>query len=144
MVSTEAGCEGQNLQFCNVLVNFDLPWNPMRLEQRIGRLHRLGQEREVMVFNLAAEGTLEADLLDLLTAKIRMFELVVGELDVILGLLADESSFEQAVARIWLEAEDPSRYRADLLQLGERLVQARARFAGVQEAERHLSQVFDA
>jgi SNF2 family DNA or RNA helicase len=143
LISTESGAEGQNLQFCNVLVNYDLPWNPMRLEQRIGRLHRLGQERDVHVFNLAASGTVEADLLDLLANKIRMFELVVGELDLILGLMADETSFEQALARIWLEAEDPLDYQREVLSLGDRITDARDRFRQVKEAELFLSKVFD-
>jgi len=143
LISTESGAEGQNLQFCNVLVNYDLPWNPMRLEQRIGRLHRLGQEREVFVFNLAAEGTVEADLLALLTRKIRMFELVVGELDLILGLLAEEASFEQTLARVWLEADTLDSYQAGLEALGEQVADARTRFQGIKEAEMLLSQVFE-
>lgn len=143
MVSTQSGSEGQNLQFCNVLVNFDLPWNPMRLEQRIGRLHRLGQPREVHIFNLAAAETVEADILELLQNKIRMFELVVGELDLILGLMADETSFEQALARIWLDTDNPLLYREGLDDLGRRVVDARQKFAGVQEAELLLSRVFE-
>jgi len=143
MVSTESGCEGQNLQFCNILVNYDLPWNPMRLEQRIGRLHRLGQERDVHVFNLAAADTIEADLLELLEKKIRMFELVVGEMDLILGLMADETSFEQAIARIWLEYEDPLDYRREMARLGDQVALARRRFEEVQETEMLLSRVFE-
>jgi SNF2 family DNA or RNA helicase len=143
MVSTGSGSEGHNLQFCNVLVNFDLPWNPMRLEQRIGRLHRLGQERAVHVFNLAAERTVEADLLDLLNRKIRMFELVVGELDLILGLISDDTSFEHALARVWLEAEAPDDYRRAIDRLGEQITDARRRFDGVKQTEMLLSRVFD-
>lgn len=144
MISTQSGSEGQNLQFCNVLVNFDLPWNPMRLEQRIGRLHRLGQPREVHVFNLVAAGTVEADILELLESKIRMFELVVGELDLILGLMDDERSFENALARIWLDTDNPQLYREGLDDLGRRILDARGRFASVQEAELLLSRVLDA
>src|SRR2546430_14105052 len=59
LIATRAGSEGRNLQFCNVLVNYDLPWNPMVVEQRIGRLHRIGQTREVHIVNLAAAGTIE-------------------------------------------------------------------------------------
>jgi hypothetical protein len=125
-------------------VNFDLPWNPMRLEQRIGRLHRLGQQREVHVFNLTAPDTVEADILELLQSKIRMFELVVGELDLILGLMGDEEDFEHAVARVWLESDNPALYRQGLIELGERVAQARKQFEGVQEAELLLSRVFDA
>jgi len=84
-LSTEAGGEGRNLQFARTVVNYDLPWNPLRIEQRIGRVHRLGQEREVHVVNLWALDTVEAYLMELLDRKIHMFELVVGELDLILG-----------------------------------------------------------
>jgi SNF2 family DNA or RNA helicase len=101
MVSTESGAEGRNLQFCHQLINYDLPWNPMRVEQRIGRLHRLGQAREVMIVNLSSQDTIEARILELLTHKIRMFELVVGELDMILGDLGRNRSFEDLVREAW-------------------------------------------
>jgi len=104
LISTESGAEGRNLQFCRVLINYDLPWNPMKIEQRIGRLHRLGQEQEVLVFNLAASNTIEAYILDLLANKIRMFELVIGELDLILGALDDPRSFESLIRDAWLES----------------------------------------
>src|SRR3989442_197694 len=85
LIATRAGSEGRNLQFCNVLVNYDLPWNPMVGEQRIGRLHRIGQTREVHIVNLAAAGTIESYILELLDRKIKLFELVVDERDLILG-----------------------------------------------------------
>ena len=66
LLSTESGSEGRNLQFCHALCNFDLPWNPMRIEQRIGRLSRIGQTHDVSVFNLVSAGTFEAELLHLL------------------------------------------------------------------------------
>src|SRR2546427_13305851 len=75
LIATRAGSEGRNLQFCNVLVNYDLPWNPMVVEQRIGRLHRIGQTREVHILNLAAAGTIESYILQLLDRKIKLFEL---------------------------------------------------------------------
>src|SRR5256886_8030186 len=74
LIATRAGSEGRNLQFCNVLVNYDLPWNPMVVEQRIGRLHRIGQTREVHIVNLAAAGTIESYILQLLDQKIKLFE----------------------------------------------------------------------
>ena len=61
LLSTDAGSEGRNLQFCNILCNFDLPWNPMRIEQRIGRLSRIGQQRDVHVLNFVTAGTIERD-----------------------------------------------------------------------------------
>ncbi|MDP4162826.1 MAG: C-terminal helicase domain-containing protein, partial [Bacillota bacterium] len=87
LIATEAGGEGINLQFCNHIINFDLPWNPMRLEQRIGRIHRLGQEKDVMIYNFAIKDTIEEHVLKLLHEKIQLFEKVVGELDDILSKL---------------------------------------------------------
>lgn len=84
MIATEAGGEGINLQFCHHMINFDLPWNPMRVEQRIGRVHRLGQENDVVIYNLSTQGTIEEHILHLLHEKINMFEMVIGGLDVIL------------------------------------------------------------
>lgn len=87
LIATEAGGEGINLQFCHHIINFDLPWNPMRLEQRIGRVHRLGQEKDVHIYNFATKGTVEEHVLKLLHEKISLFEKVVGELDDILSKL---------------------------------------------------------
>ena len=87
LLSTGAGGEGRNLQFADTVINFDLPWNPMRLEQRVGRVHRIGQEHDVFIFNFCQAGTVEEHLLRVLHDKINMFELVVGEMDAILGSL---------------------------------------------------------
>ena len=73
LLCTESGGEGRNIQFCNTLINFDVPWNPMAIEQRIGRIDRIGQEREVFVFNLVTRGTIEEHVLNLLDEKIAMF-----------------------------------------------------------------------
>ncbi|MGM8213485.1 DEAD/DEAH box helicase [Virgibacillus sp. W0430] len=84
LIATEAGGEGINLQFCNNLINYDLPWNPMRLEQRIGRVHRFGQRNDVNIYNLAINGTIEEHIMKLLYEKIGLFEKVIGQLDHIL------------------------------------------------------------
>jgi superfamily II DNA/RNA helicase len=73
LLSTGAGGEGRNLQCADTIVNFDLPWNPMRIEQRVGRVHRIGQSRDVFVFNYCQEGTVEEQLLRVLHDKINMF-----------------------------------------------------------------------
>lgn len=86
LIATEAGGEGINLQFCHHVINYDLPWNPMKLEQRIGRVHRLGQEHDVQIYNLVIVDTIEQNILDLLQTKIDVFEKAVGELDEILAL----------------------------------------------------------
>ncbi|WP_379966358.1 DEAD/DEAH box helicase [Ectobacillus sp. sgz5001026] len=84
LIATEAGGEGINLQFCNTMINYDLPWNPMRLEQRIGRIHRLGQQHDVHIYNMVTKDTVEEHIMKLLYNKIQLFERVIGELDEIL------------------------------------------------------------
>ncbi|HEX9340751.1 MAG TPA: SNF2-related protein [Thermoplasmata archaeon] len=131
-LSTEAGGEGRNLQFARAVVNYDLPWNPLRIEQRIGRVHRLGQEREVHVVNVWAEDTIEAYLMELLDRKIHMFELVVGELDLILGQLDERRSFEELLLDVWALREAEER-RAAMRRLGDALVRARDQYDKVRE-----------
>ncbi|GLY09941.1 DEAD/DEAH box helicase [Bacillus badius] len=84
LIATEAGGEGLNLQFCHHVINFDLPWNPMRLEQRIGRVHRFGQTKDVRIYNFSIADTIEDRILQLLYEKIHLFEQAVGQLDAIL------------------------------------------------------------
>ena len=103
LVSTEAGGEGRNLQFCHLLVNYDLPWNPMRVEQRIGRVDRIGQEQAISIFNLWVKGTIEARVLDVLENRIRLFEETVGGLDAILG--ETESDIQKIMRRAGEERE---------------------------------------
>jgi superfamily II DNA/RNA helicase len=95
LIATEAGGEGINLQFCNHMINYDLPWNPMRLEQRIGRIHRYGQDRDVHIYNFAIKGTIEEHIMSLLYDKIYLFEQVIGELDDILAELDIEDMEEE-------------------------------------------------
>jgi ATP-dependent helicase HepA len=85
LLSTESGGEGRNFQFCHLLVNYDLPWNPMRVEQRIGRVDRIGQTDIVQVFNFWVRGTVEERVLNVLERRINVFEETVGGLDPILG-----------------------------------------------------------
>jgi len=125
LLSTEAAGEGRNLQFCRQMINYDLPWNPMRIEQRVGRIHRIGQEREVEIFNLSAEGTIEDYVLQILDNKINMFELVIGEMDMILGNLADERDFEEIVLDIWARSRSDEEVSVGMEELGEALVKAR-------------------
>ncbi len=136
-LSTEAGGEGRNLQFARTLVNYDLPWNPLRIEQRIGRVHRLGQAKEVHVVNLWAEDTVEEYLIELLDRKIHMFELVVGELDLILGDLDARRSFEDLLMDIWALKEAEQR-RAALSRLGDSLLKARATYESVKELNENV------
>ena len=79
LISTEAGGQGINLQFCHTIINYDLPWNPMKLEQRIGRVDRLGQENNVVVYNLITTGTIEEEIFTVLVEKVDLFETVTGD-----------------------------------------------------------------
>ena len=143
LVSTQSGGEGLNLQFCHQMINFDLPWNPMKIEQRIGRIHRLGQENVSMIFNLSLEGTIEARVLELLSQKIRMFELVIGELDLILGEMGANRSFEQLVRDIW-KASGPEEALDDGCErLGERVSRARRRVHSIRDSSKMLDDVLE-
>ena len=98
LVSTDAMSEGRNLQFCNIMVNYDLPWNPMRVEQRIGRIHRIGQKRDVYIFNMALKDTVEEYVLERLYHKIDLFQQTVGELSSILTRLEESgTTFEDEI-----------------------------------------------
>lgn len=106
LVSTDAGSEGLNLQFCNFMVNYDLCWNPMKIEQRIGRIHRFGQIKDVLIFNLAYRNTIDERVIRIIDSKIRLFKRVVGEINVILGELYGRGNIESSVIKILLNARD--------------------------------------
>ncbi len=127
LVSTEAGGQGVNLQFCHQLINFDLPWNPMRIEQRIGRIHRIGQTHTVEIYNLYTIDTVEEDLLRLLHEKIDLFRQVVGELDVILRHLERRGSLESRLLDIFFWQDDRAEIEARLDALGKEFVAVRRR-----------------
>ena len=101
MIATEAAAEGINLQFCSMLVNYDLPWNPQRVEQRIGRVHRFGQKHNVVVVNFSNKGNVaEARILELLTDKFHLFSSVFGASDEVLGQIEDGLDFEKTIGDI--------------------------------------------
>ncbi len=125
LLSTEAAGEGRNLQFCHIMVNFDLPWNPQRIEQRVGRIHRVGQNRQVEIFNLSAQGTIEDYLLNILDRKLNLFELVIGEMEMILGYLTQEQDFEEMLLEVWLQSDDENKLAVSMDELGDRLLVAR-------------------
>jgi superfamily II DNA or RNA helicase len=124
LISSRSGTEGLNLQFCHQLVNYELPWNPMVVEQRIGRVHRFGQTKDVELYNYAAKGTVEAHILRLLHTKIRLFELVVGELDMILDRVQEENeeTLEGLLGDTWLTAETDEDFEVRIEALGEAVV----------------------
>ena len=91
LISTDTGAEGLNFQFCRNLINYDLPWNPMSVEQRIGRLDRIGQERDMYIYSFATKGTMEEYVVDLIINKMCCVGLVIGELPIILFNLGLDS-----------------------------------------------------
>lgn len=108
LISTEAGAEGLNLQFCNLVVNYDLPWNPQRIEQRIGRCHRYGQERDVLVLNfLNRQNAADARLFELLEKKLHLFDGVFGASDEVLGALESGLDFERRILDIYQSCRKP-------------------------------------
>lgn len=128
LVTTEIGGEGRNLQFCHQMVNYDLPWNPMKIEQRIGRIHRIGQEKEVMIYNLCAAGSVEDYILEVLDRKINMFELVIGEIDMILGRIQGEREFSDMVYDIWVNAQSEAEKQRLFDQLASRLKRSKTSY----------------
>lgn len=137
LLCTESGGEGRNLQFCNTIINFDLPWNPMSIEQRIGRIHRIGQTREVFVFNLVVRHTLEEHILKVLDEKINMFELVVGEIGAILGQMGEELEFAEMVFAAWMETTESER-QAAFNNIGQRLATAKSKYDLVKSLDADL------
>ncbi len=135
LVASRAGAEGLNLQFCNTVVNFDLPWNPMIVEQRIGRVHRLGQTKPVNVVSLSVAGTIEARILELLTNKLRLFTAVLGEVDLILGSLHSEKSFEELLREAWMSGTGTAKLDESLEAFGRALEQARGEYDEIKQSE---------
>ncbi|MFZ2056821.1 MAG: DEAD/DEAH box helicase [Acidimicrobiales bacterium] len=125
LFSTESAGEGRNLQFCHAMINFDLPWNPMQIEQRLGRIHRIGQTHDVVLTNMATRGTLEESILNLLHSKLNLFELVIGELDMVLGRISDDFVFEDAVFEAHVRSDDEATRAAQIERLGDMLIEAR-------------------
>ncbi|WP_077601329.1 DEAD/DEAH box helicase [Oceanobacillus sojae] len=123
LIATEAGGEGINLQFCHHLINYDLPWNPMRLEQRIGRIHRFGQESDVHIYNIVTKQTIEEHVLSMLYEKIHLFENVIGNLDAILAELKVDS-MEKEIESIYQESTSAGEVRIKLDNLTSVIEQA--------------------
>jgi SNF2 family DNA or RNA helicase len=138
LLTTEIGGEGRNLQFCHQMLNYDLPWNPMKIEQRIGRIHRIGQEKEVMIYNLCAAGSVEDYILEILDKKINMFEMVIGEIDMILGRIEGEKDFSETVYDIWVNSRSEEERKAAFGQLGSRLMRAKTSYQKSKELDKKL------
>ena len=143
MIATEAGAEGINLQFCSLVVNYDLPWNPQRIEQRIGRCHRYGQKHDVVVVNFLNRNN-EADqrVFELLAEKFSLFEGVFGASDEVLGAIESGVDFEKRIAAIYQRCRTPEEIKTSFdqlqLELGAQVNDAMTR------TRRQLLENFDA
>lgn len=122
LISTEAAAEGVNLQFCSLVVNYDLPWNPQRIEQRIGRCHRYGQEHDVVVINFVNRANAaDQRVFDLLSEKFRLFDGVFGSSDEVLGALESGVDFERRIAEIYQSCRSAEEIDAAFAELRQEL-----------------------
>jgi adenine-specific DNA-methyltransferase len=118
MIATEAGAEGINLQFCSLIVNYDLPWNPQRIEQRIGRCHRYGQKHDVVVVNfLNRKNAADQRVYELLSEKFHLFEGVFGASDEVLGAIESGVDFEKRIAGIYQSCRKPEEIQSAFEEL---------------------------
>jgi len=122
LIGTEAAAEGINLQFCNIVVNYDLPWNPQRIEQRIGRCHRYGQKNDVIVINfLNRANAADERVFELLSQKFRLFDGVFGSSDEVLGAIEDGVDFEKRILDIYQSCRHPDDIKVAFDRLQEEL-----------------------
>lgn len=118
MIATEAAAEGINLQFCSLVVNYDLPWNPQRIEQRIGRCHRYGQKHDVVVVNfLNRKNAADQRVFELLSEKFQLFEGVFGASDEVLGAIESGVDFEKRIAAIYQDCRKQDEIQSAFNQL---------------------------
>jgi len=121
LLTTEAGAEGLNLQFANIVINYDLPWNPQRVEQRIGRCHRYGQKYEVIVANfLNTKNYADRRVLELLQEKLNLFDGLFGSSDEILGALESGLDFEKRILEIYQNCKTPEQYDKAFAELQQK------------------------
>lgn len=122
LICTDAGSEGLNLQFCNTVINYDLPWNPMKIEQRIGRCHRYGQEHDVVAINLLnTQNAADQRVYDILSRKFELFEGVFGASDIALGALESGTSFEKMVLQIYQTCDTTAEFKKAFDKLDRKL-----------------------
>ncbi|MDY6804486.1 MAG: SNF2-related protein [Cyanobacteriota bacterium] len=138
LLASETGGEGRNIQFANAIVNYDLPWNPMKIEQRIGRIHRIGQTQDVFIFNFCIQGSIEEYVLRILHDKINMFELVVGEIETILGTVGDDFDFSEAIMDIWLRNQSESDLDSAFDSLANQLITAKESYGEIREFDEKI------
>ena len=138
LLSSEIGGEGRNLQFCRTVINYDLPWNPTVIEQRVGRVHRIGQTRDVFVFNFCLAGSVEERILAILHDKINLFELVAGEMEMVLGHLDGDREFAGFVMDAWALSQSPEDEARAFAIVSEAITRAKARYDRTAEIDQAL------
>ncbi len=144
LVCTDSGSEGLNLQFCNILVNYDLPWNPMRVEQRIGRIHRIGQERDnVVILNLAVADTIEDYVLQVLYEKIRLFEVAIGEMDLILSDINETGGIEKRIMDAILMSKEDEDIKDAMAKVEAEVRRSKKDAEVIKELDASVFQQFD-
>lgn len=122
LICTDAGSEGLNLQFCNTVINYDLPWNPMKIEQRIGRCHRYGQKNDVVAINLLnTQNEADKRVYEILSEKFKLFEGVFGASDIAIGALESGTSFEKTVLDIYQRCNTAAEFRKEFKKLNRKL-----------------------
>ena len=122
LIVTDAGSEGLNLQFCNTVINYDLPWNPQKIEQRIGRCHRYGQEHDVVAVNLLnTQNEADRRVYDILSKKFELFEGVFGASDVALGIMESGTSFESMILDIYQHCDTRAEFKKAFDKLDRQL-----------------------
>ena len=122
LISTDAGSEGLNLQFCNTVINYDLPWNPMKIEQRIGRCHRYGQQNDVVAINLLnTQNEADRRVYEILSRKFELFEGMFGASDIALGALESGTSFEKRVLDIYQHCDTTAEFNKAFDKLDKKL-----------------------
>ncbi len=148
LISTETGSEGLNLQFCSNIINYDLPWNPMAVEQRIGRLDRIGQKKDIFVYNLATKGTMEEHVVDLIINKMCCIGLIMGELPIILfnmGLDSrgkiSSSKFEEKLMHAFLESKNNlGRFASEVGKVGNEITRGIKEY---EQTKKYTSELLD-
>ena len=144
LVATDSGSEGLNLQFCHILVNYDLPWNPMRVEQRIGRIHRIGQESSnVVILNLAVADTIEDYVLQVLYEKIKLFEVAIGEMDLIISDIDESGGLEKRILDIILETQNDKEVKESLDKVQREVKRSKEQAEEIKQLDASVFQQFD-
>lgn len=142
LIATEAGAEGLNLQFCNLLINYDLPWNPQRIEQRIGRCHRYGQKNDVIVMNFVCqENDAECHIFKILSEKFNLFDGIFGASNSILGAVQSGFELEKFFAHLYLNIRSQKEVEKDLEDFLE--TSETSRKEGIREVAKKLLEEFD-